>query len=263
VIKREDFFQPIRSGRISEYIAEQLKEAILKQRLIPGDRLPSEVELAKKFKTSRVTVREALRALELSGFLNVKKGAKGGTFVKGIDSDVVKNSFLNYLHFNELTVENIFEVRFILEPTTVAFAAKRRTENDLIEMRKIIDETDILIQRMSRHRKNNQSKTESDYESDLNVEFHRAIAKASHNPILRVTLESVVDLHNREIILLKPSLEIKSMSLGFHKRIYKQIMNQNERLARREMIAHLNGIRKVFLEIESQVKKGEALPLSF
>ena len=261
--KREDFLQPIRSGRISEYIAEQIKEAILKQRLIPGDRLPSEVELAKKFKTSRVTVREALRTLELSGFLKVKKGAKGGTFVKGVDSNVVKNSLLNYLHFNELTVENIFEVRFILEPTTVALAAKRRTENDLIEMGKIIDETDLLIQKMARYKKIGQSKIESDSESDLNVEFHRAIAKASHNPILRVTLESVVDLHNREIILLKPSLEIKSMSLGFHKRIYKQIKNQNEELARREMIAHLNGIRKVFLEIESHVKKVEALPLSF
>jgi len=263
VTKREDFLQPVRSGRISEYIAKQVRDAILKQKLIPGDRLPSEVELARKFKTSRVTVREALRALELSGFLNVKKGAKGGTFVKGVESDVVKNSLLNYLHFNELTVENIFEVRFILEPTTVAFAARRRTENDLIEMGKIIDETDIFIQKMSRHKKNAESKTELDHENDLNVEFHRAIAKASHNPILRITLESVVDLHNREIVLLKPSLKIKSMSLGFHKRIYKQIMNQNEKLARREMIAHLNGIKKAFLEIESQAKKAEALPVFF
>ena len=254
--KIEDFLQPIKSGRISEYITEQIKEGILKQRLIPGDRLPSEVELARKFKTSRVTIREALRTLELYGFLNVRKGAGGGTFVKGVDSNVVKNSLLNYLHFNELTVENIFEVRFILEPTTVALAAKRRTENDLIEMRKIIDATDILIQKMSRYKKIGQSQIESDYESDLNVEFHRAIAKASHNPILRVTLESVVDIHNREIILLKPSLEIKSMSLSFHKRIYKQIMNQNEELAKGEMIGHLNGIRKVFLKIESHVKKG-------
>jgi GntR family transcriptional repressor for pyruvate dehydrogenase complex len=248
------FLQPVRGGRISEYITEQLKKAILNQRLIPGDRLPSEVELAKKFKTSRVTIREAIRMLELYGFLHVKKGARGGTFVKGIDLNVVKNSLLNYLHFGELTVENIFEVRFILEPTTVVLAAKRRTENDLADMEKIIDETDIFIKKMSRSKKMGQSLTEINYESDLNIEFHRAIAKASHNPILRATLESIVDLHTREVMLLKPNLKTKSLSLSGHKRIYKQILNQNGELARKEMMVHLNGIKRIFLEMESRVK---------
>lgn len=89
-----DFLQPVRGGRISECIKEQIKKAIYNQRLIPGERLPSEVEIAKVFKTSRVSIREALRTLELYGLLHIKKGAGGGTFVKGIDLDVVKNSLL-------------------------------------------------------------------------------------------------------------------------------------------------------------------------
>jgi DNA-binding FadR family transcriptional regulator len=250
----EDFLQPIRGGRISTHITEQIKKAILSRKLIPGDRLPSEVELSEKFKTSRVTIREAIRMLEIHGFLHVKKGAGGGTFVKGIDLDVVKNSLLDYLHFGELTVENIFEVRFILEPATAVLAAKRRTQSDLVEMKKIIDETGIFIKKMSNSKKNEESLMERSYEDDLNIEFHKSIAKASHNPILGVTLESVVDLHHAEINLLKPKLKTKSLSLKGHKLIYEHILNQNGELVRKEMIGHLNGIKKIFLKMESQVK---------
>jgi DNA-binding FadR family transcriptional regulator len=249
----EDFLQPIRGGRISAHITDQIKKAILSRKLIPGDRLPSEVELAEKFKTSRVTIREAIRMLEIHGFLHVKKGARGGTFIKGIDLDVVKNSLLDYLHFGELTVENIFEVRFILEPAAAVLAAKRRTESDLGEMKKIIDDTDICIKKMF-NSKNVESLMERSYEDDLNVAFHRAIAKASHNPILGVTLESVVDLHHAEINLLKPKLKTKSLSLKGHKLIYEHILNQNGELVRKEMISHLNGIKKIFVKMESQVK---------
>jgi DNA-binding FadR family transcriptional regulator len=249
----EDFLQPIRGGRISDHITEQLRKAILSRKLIPGDRLPAEVELAKKFKTSRVTIREAIRMLELHGFLHVKKGARGGTFVKEIDLGVVKNSLLDYLHFGELTVENIFEVRFILEPAAAVLAAKRRTESDLGEMKKIIDETNVFVKKMS-NSKNVESLMERSYEDDLNVKFHKAIAKASHNPILGVTLESVVDLHHAEINLLKPKLKTKSLSLKGHKLIYEHILNQNGELVRKEMISHLNGIKKIFVKMESQVK---------
>ncbi len=62
-------FKPVRQGRISEEIAQQLKESILLGLFKPGDRLPSERDLAEQFRVSRVVIREALRALENLGFI--------------------------------------------------------------------------------------------------------------------------------------------------------------------------------------------------
>ncbi|MGQ9859956.1 MAG: FadR/GntR family transcriptional regulator, partial [Thermodesulfobacteriota bacterium] len=71
-------FKPLRQGRISEEIAEQLKESILLGHFKPGDRLPSERDLADQFRVSRVDILEALRALENTGFVVTRQVATGG-----------------------------------------------------------------------------------------------------------------------------------------------------------------------------------------
>ncbi len=75
-------FKSVRTDRISQAIIDQIKEAIFQKKLTIGDKLPSERQLMEQFETSRVTVREALRTLEYSGILEIKRGNQGGAFVR-------------------------------------------------------------------------------------------------------------------------------------------------------------------------------------
>ena len=79
---KKELFSPIKSKRTFEEVSGKIKTLIFDGVLKPGDRLPSEIELARQFMVSRQTIREALRILELSGFIKVQKGGSGGPLIK-------------------------------------------------------------------------------------------------------------------------------------------------------------------------------------
>ena len=78
-------FQSAKPNKSSEHIIEQIRKAIFEGQLKPGDRLPPERELTQSFEVSKATLREALRSLEVLGFLEIRKGAAGGPFVTEVD----------------------------------------------------------------------------------------------------------------------------------------------------------------------------------
>jgi GntR family transcriptional repressor for pyruvate dehydrogenase complex len=71
-------FKPVRQPRVSEEVAKQLKQSILLGHFNSGNKLPAERDLAEEFRVSRVTIREALRKLQDSGFIATRQGATGG-----------------------------------------------------------------------------------------------------------------------------------------------------------------------------------------
>ena len=88
-------FKPIKQTRVSEEVAEQLKETILNGQFKAGDRLPSERDLAEAFQVSRVAIREALRSLENSGFIITRQGATGGAFVTDLTFSSLSKAFVD------------------------------------------------------------------------------------------------------------------------------------------------------------------------
>ncbi len=76
-----------KNTKVSDGIIEQIRNSILKGELKPGDKLASEKELVDQFKVSKSSMREALRALEVLGLIDVKKGINGGTFVSKVDTN--------------------------------------------------------------------------------------------------------------------------------------------------------------------------------
>ena len=84
-------FRPVRTGKVSELIAQQVKEAIFTGSIKTGEQLPSERELGERFEASRNSVREALKMLEVSGLLTIKRGS--GVFVTDVTSRTVTDSF--------------------------------------------------------------------------------------------------------------------------------------------------------------------------
>jgi len=120
-------FEPLLTGKVSEHIERKIKEAILDGKLKPGKKLPSEREMAEQFTVSLGSVREALKALQVLGLVEKKKGRLGGIFVSEINSQAVKKSLGNFLVFKELSVKNIYDVRKIIEPQAMKMALNNIT----------------------------------------------------------------------------------------------------------------------------------------
>ena len=95
-----------KNRRISHIIVEQIRDAIFSGELKPGDRLPPEKDLAENFGVSKASLREAFRALEALGMLEIRQGMAGGAFVSEVDPETARNSFYNYILFFGFTYWN-------------------------------------------------------------------------------------------------------------------------------------------------------------
>ena len=125
-------FRPVQVARAFEDIASQIRGELSEGRLRAGDRLPPERELAGQFGVSRNTLREALRSLEISGLISLRKGASGGAFVKDSNGDVVVTSIRDMLTLGAVTPEQITEARIWIEDSAIVRAAcERRTAEDI------------------------------------------------------------------------------------------------------------------------------------
>ncbi|MDP4178382.1 MAG: FadR/GntR family transcriptional regulator [Bacillota bacterium] len=169
---------PIKSTKIYEKVMEEIKDLVKKGDLKKGDKLPSERDLSEQLQVSRTSVREALRILEMFGFIEVRHGE--GNFI----NDNLENSFLEPLSVIFLLLgsksEEVLELRKIIEPETAALAAKNITNEQLIDLRKIEHEL---------------SNTEdNEIRISLDKRFHYKIAEASQNLLISTMMFSISSL---------------------------------------------------------------------
>ena len=108
-------FTPVESKRTFEEVSSKIKTLVFEGVLKPGDRLPSEAELAKQFGVGRQTIREALRILELSGLIAVQKGFGGGPIIKDTILTTISNLFFDAFQMEKITVEEFTAARLVIE----------------------------------------------------------------------------------------------------------------------------------------------------
>lgn len=230
-----------KTAKASEHIIAQIRNAIFEGRLHPGDKLPPEKELMESFKVSKATLREALRSLEMLGFLEIRKGASGGPFVTEVDMKKARDCFSNFLHFKSLSLENLSEVLLILEPHIAGRAALTITAEELDRLEKLNKECDYLLE-------NNMP-----IELQRNkIEFHRIIGGATGNPILIFILDFAINLLTDAKEVLQPSKEISENDINAHKRIYEALLNRDGEKAHEEMIGHLKEMERDLAEIREK-----------
>lgn len=179
-INIEQFIVPPRKETLSANIAAQIKSLIFKKKFKTGDKLPPERELAKLFDVSRVVIKQALIALEQSGFIEVKLGAKGGTFV---NHDIIKpiTVFMEDLQKNGgIRISHFQDVRRALECAALQSTIHKAGETDLAKLAEINREF-AKPKNRSRH-------------GDLNIAFHIALAEISGNPLIKILLSSVMEM---------------------------------------------------------------------
>src|SRR5919199_6455529 len=112
-------FAPVNVTRASSAIADQIRAAIVTGQLKAGTRLPPERTLAEQFEVSRVTVRDALRALEAMGLITVRVGARGGAFATAPTGSVVGQTMADMMMMHVVAPDDIVEVRLVVELGTV------------------------------------------------------------------------------------------------------------------------------------------------
>src|ERR671930_527467 len=124
-------FAPVAVARASSSIADQIRAAIVTGQLKEGARLPPERELAEQFGVSRVTVRDALRALEAMGLIEVRVGARGGAFITVPSGSVVGQTMSDMMMMQAISPADVVEARLVVELGTVTLACARATDEDL------------------------------------------------------------------------------------------------------------------------------------
>ena len=171
-------FEAVRKNKVYEEVARQIERLILKK-LKPGDKLPSERELAEMLQVSRSSIRDAIRGLELMGMVEPRQGA--GTIVREISADSLVNPFSNALKQKQVVVGELLDFRKMLEPPLAARAATHASPEEISEMEEILQRQEAKL-----------SRGETTIAED--AEFHYSVALASGNNVVLKVLDILMDL---------------------------------------------------------------------
>ena len=204
------------SGTLSDNTYNILKDAIINLNLKPGGVLIVE-DISEQLGVSRTPIRTALNKLMSDGLVETIPGK--GTFVTQL---------------SEQHVNDIMDIRTLLECYSVQKAAERRTEEDLEMLKEIVMKQDIVVK--AYQNKNNHF-LDSDYD------LHLAIAEISQNPFLVNQLKVLMDNFRRYLNASTPK-EISVEALAEHKEILSYIENKDVDSAREYMISHMDNVRR-------------------
>jgi GntR family transcriptional repressor for pyruvate dehydrogenase complex len=203
-------FQQLDRKNAYEEVREKLREEILRHQdeSLPY-RLPTERDLAEQFGVSRMVVREAIRGLEGAGLLSVKKGPRGGIFVEGEFGRPVTGSIMNLLQGGTAGLGDLFEFRLLVEPYAASRAAQLATESELSNLSTFLQDCEAHDEKAAELRSHN-------------IDFHRAILRMTHNPVIAVLGDSVFKAMNDDIkeVVSEPTT---LAALDMHKKICQAI----------------------------------------
>lgn len=225
----------ISSQKIYEQIADLLIQQIEQGELQVGDRLPSIQKLSEEYGVSNASIREALNALRMIGLIEIKQGY--GTFIKANHPQLFDFSSQQ---LTKERVQEILELREVVEISTAQFASKRRSEEDIEAMNLALKEMNEAI-----------GQQRSGEEADL--KFHLAIAKASQNRLLYELLNNISDLiqqtmkGTRRIYIYNRQKTMEKL-MEEHIAILEAIQNKDESQAAKAMTQHLAEIRQTLID---------------
>ncbi len=160
-----------RRVKLVDDIIETLRQDIVTRRLPHGERLPSEKDLSDRFGVSQATIREAIRALETLGLIEVFHG--NGSFVRGQGDYALASALQTLLQLESVGIMEVLDVRQLLGRHSVEAAATRATAADL----------DAVAVAAARFERPNDLKDVDQVVAGI-LDFQRAVSSASHNPIL-------------------------------------------------------------------------------
>ncbi|WP_203433426.1 FadR/GntR family transcriptional regulator [Jiangella asiatica] len=221
------------SGSVSQRIVTQIEHLLDSGELKPGDRLPTERDLAQLVGASRPSVREAVRILQAQGRLDVKHGL--GVFVTEPPQAPDLGAALNH---PELDIDELFSMREVLEVPAASWAAERITEAEVESLRGILDDLDAAF-----------DADPADFQqlARLDAAFHLTIADIADNRFLRQTSHVLHDIliSGMKTTLLIPGRREKSRAQ--HERILDALAGNDPAAAGRAARSHIRSAHRAAL----------------
>jgi len=232
-------FREVQQNKVSLAIISQIREAILTGQLNPGDRLPPEKELVSNFGVSKHTLREAMRALEVMGFLEVRKGAAGGAVVLEVDLKTARESISDFLYFQNVSVRDLSEVRKVFEPHLARLAAESLTAEDL---ENLAATQQACLKAMAR----------GDFTYKDEIAFHRIVARASGNPVFMLIQDFVNSVLADSKRHLRPEGNFLEEVFAAHERILAAFRARDPELAATQMHRHVCEVERSLEELQKE-----------
>lgn len=217
-------WRPIQGARASGEIVEQIRKAFFGG-MMPGDRLGTETELAEQFGVSRITIRDAIRALEAQGIVTVRVGAGGGLRIAEGDPDRYADALSIQLHLMGITWAELTEAMRAVEPSMAGLAAQNASAADIARLRELIDQAGASVGDPARF-------------TDLALDFHLAVAGAAGNRAIRAFLRSLRSAQHLKFEA-NTSPEVAERVTRMHGEILDAIAAGDSELATRRMNEHL------------------------
>ncbi|MQQ08644.1 FCD domain-containing protein [Epibacterium sp. SM1979] len=237
-------FQKVTTAKLSTSVVRQIELLILRGVLTPGDRLPSERDLAERLGVSRPSLRDALGELQERGLLAAKAGS--GVYVADVLGSAFSPALVDLFARHDEAVFDYLSFRRDLEGLAAERAARMGSDEDLKIIQSIYD-------RMAAA----QGPDDSEEAANLDAQFHAAIMDAGHNVVMLHMMRSMLELlhkgvfYNRRIMFQRATT--RENLLAQHSAINSAIQDRNPAAARAAVEAHLDFVKTCLLEdLETQ-----------
>lgn len=234
---------PMKVPKASDVLANELRERILTGEFAEGTGLPAERDLVTQTRMSRTTVREALRILEVQGLIRIKAGRTGGAFVQQPGEEAMASTVNLLIRGRQIRLAALLETREAIEPFCAQLAATNRTDEELATLeqanRAIADPEGDLTQFL-----------------EANVEWHVAVARASHNELLSglmTTLSRAIYAATEDEKFV--DAEVRQTTVRAHETITAAIRDQDPEAALRRMKRHVHSYAEEVLKGDRKDEK--------
>lgn len=217
-------------GDITAKLIASIKSLIAEGTFVPGCKLPPERELARSFGVNRSSLRQALKVLQLMGVLSQHVG--DGTYLSGNAANILREPIEFLILMGDISDEELFDARLIVESELAARAAERATVQDLAALQRAIVAMEASTSNQTR--------------IDADLAFHEAIFQASGNRVCRLIFTVI----HRAILVSMSNIVNRAnveRPLSFHKAIYAAIYRREADEARRKMAEHLLDAKSMLL----------------
>lgn len=225
--------KPIQRTSISDQICEQIKKLILDGTWKPGEKIPSETELAESFGVSRVSIREALLKLTAVGFLESR--FSGGNYVREVGADIYLNAIAPLVYVGSNSLRDVLEFRQVVEAKQAGLAARRAKPED-------VERLEVLVEDMEKAAGNLEAFSEAD------LRFHMELARITENSLLVACMQLIRDVLGENMQRLVSERGYES-GISDHKKLIEAIKENDEKNATALMEYHVADICKTFREL--------------
>lgn len=214
----------MKKTNIQEQVYLQLRDNIYSQTWLPGDKIPSENELANIFNVSRVSIRGALQKLIAQGFLDSRQGE--GTFVCELTMNTVIDTLVPFITLSQRNILQVLEYRKMIELGITNLIIENRTDSDIKYLGKNV--------KLMKQVKDDYIKA-----ADLDLQFHLYLSKMSKNDLV-IRINSIIfDIYKSVMHEVKAKVGMEAGDV-FHQAIVESLKNGNRRAFKKSVQEHLD-----------------------